>query len=179
MSRSSARWLAAAGLSITLLTASVVCALSRSHGDGPITRSPRSDDPLAESPSPGREASDLGSIEGTWEFVRLTGVPLSMLPEGALRGPRDDIVIRADGSFRWGSWEGFVQASAGTFGMFVTRPGTLRQRFDRYNASVGIVIVAGEMQIWLPDLGQDRDIDVGQAQEDIDSPDLLFRRAVP
>jgi hypothetical protein len=63
--------------------------------------------------------------------------------------------------------------------MFVTRPANLRQRFEEYNASVGIVITGDEMQVWLPDLGQDRDIDVGQTQEDIDSPDMLFRRAVP
>jgi hypothetical protein len=56
------------------------------------------------------------------------------------------------------------------------RPANLRRRFEEYNASVGIVIVHGEMQVWLPDLGQDRDIDVGQSQEDIDSPDMLFRR---
>jgi hypothetical protein len=32
------------------------------------------------------------------------------------------------------------------------------------------------MQIWLPDLGQDRDVDFGDAVEDIDSPDMEFRR---
>lgn len=31
--------------------------------------------------------------------------------------------------------------------------------------------------IRLPDLGQDRDVDRGEAQEDIDSPDMAFRRA--
>jgi hypothetical protein len=32
------------------------------------------------------------------------------------------------------------------------------------------------MQVWLPDLGQDRDVDFGDAVEDIDSPDMEFRR---
>jgi hypothetical protein len=106
----------------------------------------------------------------------LTGVPPSLLPDGALRDSRADIIIRGDGTFRWGRWTGYVEGSAGEFGMFVTRPANLRRRFAEYNASVGIVVVHDEMRVWLSDLGQDRDIDVGQAQEDIDSPDMLFRR---
>jgi hypothetical protein len=35
------------------------------------------------------------------------------------------------------------------------------------------------LKIWLPDLGADRDIDVGNAGEDIDSPDLAFVRPSP
>jgi hypothetical protein len=37
----------------------------------------------------------------------------------------------------------------------------------------------GKMLLVIPDLGQDRDIDLGQAAEDIDSPDMLFRRLTP
>jgi len=32
------------------------------------------------------------------------------------------------------------------------------------------------MQVWLPDLGQDRDVDFGAAVEHIDSPDMAFRK---
>jgi hypothetical protein len=53
----------------------------------------------------------------------------------------------------------------------------LGQRFADYGASATITIVGDEMRIWLPDLGQDRDVDFGDAVEDIDSPDMAFRKA--
>jgi hypothetical protein len=37
-------------------------------------------------------------------------------------------------------------------------------------ASVSISIVGNRMRFWLPDLGQDRDVDFGDAVEDIDPP---------
>jgi hypothetical protein len=171
------RWLGAAGVSIALLLASVGYVLFRPGGDGPSS-GPRASvgPPSVDPPTPSTIASNVTSIAGTWEFASLTGVPPSLLPDGALRDSRADIIIRGDGTFRWGRWTGYVEGSAGEFGMFVTRPANLRRRFAEYNASVGIVVVHDEMRVWLSDLGQDRDIDVGQAQEDIDSPDMLFRR---
>jgi hypothetical protein len=172
-----ARWLGAAGVSMALLLASVSYVLFRPRGDGPSAGSQASvGPPSVDPPTPPPVASNFTSIAGTWEFASLTGVPPSLLPDGALRDSRDDIVIRGDGTFGWGRWTGYIEGSDGKFGMFVMRPANLRRRFEEYNASVGIVIVHGEMQVWLPDLGQDRDIDVGQSQEDIDSPDMLFRR---
>lgn len=174
--------LGAAAVSAVLLSASIVFVLSRlgDRGSSPPADPNAPVGPsLTGSTSPSADSPDLSSVIGTWEFVSLTGVPLSLLPPGALRGPRDDIVIRADGSFRWGHWSGFVKfdVAGGKFGMFPTQPGKLQRRFEEYNAGVGISIVHGRMQVWLPDLGQDRDVDVGQSQEDIDSPDMLFRRA--
>ena len=89
---------------------------------------------------------------------------------------RRDLVIRNDGSFRWGTWFGHVDGSGTEFALFIARPAGLRQRFDDFGASVSIPIVGRRMQIWLPDLGQDRDVDFGDAVEDIDSPDMEFRR---
>jgi hypothetical protein len=63
--------------------------------------------------------------------------------------------------------------------MFVTEPTPLRQWFDAYSAGIGLLLQGGELLVWLPDLGQDRDVDRGDAQEDIDSPDMAFRRARP
>ena len=60
--------------------------------------------------------------------------------------------------------------------LLIARPTDLRQRFDDFAASVSISIVGNRMQFWLPDLGQDRDVDFGDAVEDIDSPDMEFRR---
>lgn len=61
----------------------------------------------------------------------------------------------------------------------VTRPGELRRRFDAFNAYVGLLRVRNELRVWLPDLGVDRDIDLGHFVDDIDLPDMLFRRATP
>jgi hypothetical protein len=177
MRRRSGRSLGAAGVSVALLLASVGYVLFRPRGDSPLSGSRASvEPPPVDPPTPPLVASSFSSIAGTWEFASLTGVPPSQLPEGALRDSRADIIIRGDGTFRWGRWTGYIEGSAGTFGMFVTRPANLRRRFEEYNASVGIVIEHDEMRVGLPDLGQDRDIDVGQTQEDIDSPDMLFRR---
>jgi hypothetical protein len=171
------RWLGAAGVSIALLLASFGYVLFRPRGDSPSSGSRASvGPPSVDPPTPPPVTSNVTSIAGTWEFASLTGVPPSLLPDGALPDSRDDIIIRGDGTFRWGRWTGYIEGSGGKFGMFVMRPANLRRRFEEYNASIGIVIVHGEMQVWLPDLGQDRDIDVGQSQEDIDSPDMLFRR---
>jgi hypothetical protein len=121
-------------------------------------------------------ASDVASIVGTWEFAALTGVPPAELPPGSVPDNRRDLVIRNDGSFRWGTWFGHVDGSGTEFALFIARPADLRQRFDDFGASVSISIVGHRMQIWLPDLGQDRDVDFGDAVEDIDSPDMEFRR---
>lgn len=93
---------------------------------------------------------------GTWEFVSLTGTPVSLLPPGAVRGPREDIVILADGSFSWGNWSGFVEfdVSGGKFALFPTQPTKLRRRFHEDKAGVGLSIVRGKMFVILPDLGR-------------------------
>ena len=121
-------------------------------------------------------ASDVASVAGTWEFAALTGVPPAELPPGSVPDNRRDLVIRNDDSFRWGTWFGHVDGSGTEFDLFITRPAGLRQRFDDFGASVSISIVGQRMQVWLPDLGQDRDVDFGDAGEDIDSPDMEFRR---
>ena len=66
-----------------------------------------------------------------------------------------------------------------SFALFVTAPTPLRQRFDEYSAGIGLLVQGRALLIWLPDLGQDRDVDRGEAQEDIDSPDMAFRRVRP
>jgi hypothetical protein len=119
----------------------------------------------------------VASIAGTWEFEALTGVPPADLPPGSVPDNRHDMVIEADGSFRWGSWSGHIDASGSGFALVVSRPMRLGQRFADYGASATITIVGDEMRIWLPDLGQDRDVDFGDAVEDIDSPDMAFRKA--
>ena len=121
-------------------------------------------------------APDVASIVGTWEFASLTGVPPAELPPGSVPDNRRDLVIRNDGSFRWGTWFGRADGSGTEFDLFIARPAGLRQRFDDFGASLSISIVGHRMQIWLPDLGQDRDVDFGDAVEDIDSPDMEFRR---
>lgn len=177
-------WLGAAAVSAVLLAASIVFLLSRPGDHAPLqpggSERPVGPSP-AGSPSPSADSPDLSALIGNWEFVSLTGVPVSLLPPGAVRGPRDDIVIRADGSFRWGHWSGFLKfdVAGDKFGMYPTLPTKLRRRFEEYNAGVGISIVRGKMAVILPDLGQDRDIDLGQAAEDIDSPDMMFHRLTP
>ena len=113
---------------------------------------------------------------GTWEFAALTGVPSAELPPGSVPDDRRDLVIRNDGSFRWGTWFGHIDGSGTEFDLFIARPAGLRQRFDDFGASVSISIVGNRMQIRFPDLGEDRDVDFGDAVEDIDSPDMMFRR---
>lgn len=129
-----------------------------------------------ETPQIDANATDIAPIAGTWEFDALTGVPPAELPPGSVPDNRHDLVIDDDGSFRWGTWVGHVSGSNKEFALLVVRPAGLRQRFDEYRASVGISIVGRAMQIWLPDLGQDRDVDFGAAVEDIDSADMAFRR---
>jgi hypothetical protein len=75
-----------------------------------------------------------------------------------------------------GTWLGHVDGSDPGSALLIAGPTDLRQRFDDFGASVSISIVGNRMQIWLPDRGQDRDVDVGDAVEDIDSPDMEFRR---
>jgi hypothetical protein len=75
-----------------------------------------------------------------------------------------------------GTWFGHVDGSDPGSALLIAGPTDLRQRFDDFGASVSISIVGNRMQIWLPDLGQDRDVDVGDAVEDIDSPDMEFRQ---
>jgi hypothetical protein len=121
-------------------------------------------------------STGVAVIAGTWEFEALTGVPPAELPPGSVPDNRHDLVIDADGSFRWGSWSGYVDASGSGFALFVVRPARLGQDFVDYGASAGITIEGDEMRIWLPDLGRDRDVDIGAAVEDIDSPDMAFRK---
>lgn len=123
------------------------------------------------------EDADIGSIEGVWVFQALTGVPPSELPPGSVPDNRHDFVIHESGSFRWGTWSGRVEGSGNDFLLVVERPRRLGRRFAEYQASVGAWIDGNRLQVWLPDLGQDRDLDFGAAVEDIDSPDMAFRRA--
>lgn len=131
------------------------------------------------SPSPATTELDVMPIAGTWRFASITGVAPELLPPGAVPDNRSDIVIRKDGSFRWGHWSGQVEGSGRSFALFVTAPTPLRQRFDEYSAGIGLLLQGSALLIWLPDLGQDRDVDRGEAQEDIDSPDMAFRRVRP
>lgn len=130
-----------------------------------------SDSDLVVADSGGEE-----SIAGTWEFGSLTGVPNAKLPPGSVPDNRHDLVIQEDGSFRWGSWSGHVDASESGFALYVVRPERLGRRFIDYGASAAITIDGNAMRIWLPDLGRDRDVDIGDAVDDIDSPDMAFRR---
>jgi hypothetical protein len=109
--------------------------------------------------------SDVASIVGTWEFAALTGVPPAKLPHGSIPDDRRDLVIRNDGSFRWGTWLGYVDGSDPGSALLIAGPTDLRQRFDDFGASVSTSIVGNRMQIWLLDLGQDRDVDVGDASK--------------
>jgi hypothetical protein len=118
----------------------------------------------------------LERIVGSWRFDRLTGVPPRELPQGALADNRHDLVIAPDGTFTWGSWSGMASGAQDRFSLVVTDPSTLARRFDDYGASITIVLVDDEMRIWLPDLGRDRDVDVGTAVEDIDARDMAFVR---
>ena len=69
---------------------------------------------------------------------------------------------------------------AGTdFLLDITAPAALREWFDFYGAAIVVLRDGRTLKIWLPDLGADRDIDVGSAGEDIDSPDLAFVRSSP
>jgi hypothetical protein len=120
--------------------------------------------------------SEVASIEGTWVFDALTGVRPSQLPPGSVPDNRHDIVIDETGSFHWGSWSGHVEGSGNDLKLFVEQPRELGRRFAEYQASVSAWIAGGRMKVWLPDLGQDRDVDFGTAVEDIDSPDMAFRR---
>ena len=131
------------------------------------------------SPSPATTELDVMPIAGTWRFASITGVAQELLPPGAVPDNRSDIVIRKDGSFRWGDWSGQVEGSGRSFTLFVTAPTPLRRRFDEYNAGIGLLLQGSALLIRLPDLGQDRDVDRGEAQEDIDSPDMAFRRVRP
>jgi len=129
--------------------------------------------------SPATTTLDFTPIAGTWRFASITGVAPELLPPGAVPDNRSDIVIRKEGSFRWGHWSGRVEGSGRSFALFVTEPIPLRQRFDEYSAAIGLLLQGGRLLVSLPDLGQDRDVDRGEAQEDIDSPDMAFRKVRP
>jgi hypothetical protein len=172
-------WFGVTSVAVVLTAISTALLLSRPRDQALLQGGGSGDSPgPAGSPSPSLGASDLSAAIGTWEFVARTGVPLPLLPPSAVRGPEADLVIHADGSFQWGGWTGFVrfEGSEGEFALFLTHPANLRRRFKEYNAGVGVSIAGRKMQIIFPDLGQDRDIDYGQAQEDIDSNVMLFRR---
>jgi len=115
-------------------------------------------------------------LAGTWSFVAFPGVRPSLLTPGSIPDNRHDIVIFEDGSYRWGRWSGSVEGADGEFSMYLDRPLALRRRFDDYNAVVSLLLEGDELEVWLPDLGIDRDIDRGAAGEDIDDADMLFRR---
>jgi hypothetical protein len=110
--------------------------------------------------------------------VSTRGVPgfVGWLLDGNGSRDRHDLVIDADGSFRWGPWSGYIDAWSSEFALFVIRPERLGQDFADYGERAGITIEGDEMRIWLPDLGRDRDVDIGAAVEDIDSPDTAFRK---
>ena len=124
-----------------------------------------------------------GAIVGRYRFVPGGAPHYNPLPAGALRGPHDDLVIRADGTFGWGRWSGSVSGSPASLTLLVEHPNRPTWRFfygDRL--PVGIAIDGVRLKVWLPDLGVDRDIDrgetVGTGQDD-DAPDMLFRRVQP
>ena len=118
-------------------------------------------------------------IVGRWRFDAITGVPPDELPKQALRDNRNDLVIAADGSFHWGGWTGMVTGAGTDFLLDITAPTALRERFDFYGAAIVVLRDGRTLKIWLPDLGADRDVDVGSAGDDIDSPDLAFVRPSP
>jgi hypothetical protein len=175
-------WRASTAISVVLLLASGGYLLMRSRSTTtiPAREADGSGGSRASgSPSPATTSLDVTPITGTWRFASITGVAPELLPPGAVPDNRSDIVIRKDGSFRWGHWSGRVEGSGRSFALFATEPTPLRQRFDAYSAGIGLLLQGGELLVWLPDLGQDRDVDRGEAQEDIDSPDMAFRRARP
>jgi hypothetical protein len=175
-------WRAPTAVSVALLlvSGSYLLMRSRSTTTTPAREGDGSGGSRASgSQSPATTALDVTPIAGTWRFASITGVAPELLPRGAVPDNRSDIVIRKGGSFRWGHWSGRVEGSGRSFAMFVTEPTPLRQRFDAYSAGIGLLLQGGELLVWLPDLGQDRDVDRGDAQEDIDSPDMAFRRARP
>ena len=172
-------WRTPAAVSVVLLLASVGYMLGRSRTQTPTTpaEAERSVGPGPNgSTYPATPPLDVTPIAGTWGFASITGVAPALLPRGAVPDNRSDLVVEGDGSFRWGRWSGRVEGSGKDFALLVERPTELRQRFDEYGASIGIALRGGELLVSLPDLGQDRDVDRGEAQEDIDSPDMAFRR---
>lgn len=157
-----------------------------SCGQGPPPDSPSSSPPVGASPADASESpvQAVGPFVGTgivgrWRFDAITGVPPDELPKQALRDNRNDLVIAADGSFRWGRWTGMVTGAGTDFLLDITAPTALRERFDFYGAAIVVLRDGRTLKIWLPDLGADRDVDVGSAGDDIDSPDLAFVRPSP
>jgi hypothetical protein len=157
-----------------------------SCGQGPPPDSPSSSPPVGASPADASESPVQGvgpfvgtGIVGRWRFDAITGVPPDELPKQALRDNRNDLVIAADGSFRWGRWTGMVTGAGTDFLLDITAPTALRERFDFYGAAIVVLRDGRTLKIWLPDLGADRDVDVGSAGDDIDSPDLAFVRPTP
>jgi len=172
-------WRAPAALSVVLLLATSGYLLVRSRGDA--ARDVAEGDgsgglvPTDPGPSPTLEP-DVTRIVGIWRFKSITGVAPMNLPPGAVRDNRGDIVIGDDGTFRWGVWSGHVEGSDREYVLFVRRPPRLSRRFDEYHAGVSVQFLDGVLRVWLPDLGKDRDLDRGEAHEDIDSPDMTFLR---
>jgi hypothetical protein len=127
------------------------------------------------SPGPSSRA-----IAGTYRLVPRGAPHFTPLPAGALRGPHDDLLIRADGTFKWGTWSGSVSGSSASLTLLVQHPSRPTWRsFYGDRLPVGIAIDGDRLQVWLPDLGVDRDIDRGLAVgtgQDADAPDMLFRR---
>jgi hypothetical protein len=157
-----------------------------SCGQGPPPDSSSSSPPVGASPADASESpvQSVGPFVGTgivgrWRFDAITGVPPDELPKQALRDNRNDLVIAADGSFHWGGWTGMVTGAGTDFLLDITAPTALRERFDFYGAAIVVLRDGRTLKIWLPDLGADRDVDVGSAGDDIDSPDLAFVRPSP
>ena len=173
-------WRAPATVSVVLLLATGGYLLVRSRGDAApdVGQSEGSGGTAPSDPSPSpRPQSDVTLIVGIWRFDSITGVAPADLPPGAVRDNRRDIVIQDDGAFRWGAWSGRVEGSDREYVLFVKRPARLSRRFDEYDAGVRVQLLDGMLRVWLPDLGQDRDLDRGEeVQDDIDSPDMTFRR---
>jgi hypothetical protein len=169
---------------VAVIVVSSVAAVS--CGRGPPPNSSSSSPPVEASPAD-TSASPVPSvgpfvgtgIVGRWRFDAITGVSPDELPKDALRDNRDDLVIAADGLFRWGGWTGTVTGAGTDFLLDITAPTALRKRFDFSGAAIVVLRAGRTLKIWLPDLGTDRDVDMGSAGEDIDSPDLAFVRPSP
>ena len=170
-------WRAPAAVSMVLLLATGGYLLVRSRGDAArdVGEGDGSGGSVPTDPGPSPTLGpDITRIVGIWRFESITGVAPANLPQGAVRDNRRDIVIRDEGTFRWGVWSGHVEGSDREYVLFVRRPARLSRRFDEFNAGVTVQLLDGVLRVWLPDLGQDRDLDRGEAQEDIDSPDMTF-----
>ena len=101
-------WIAPCAALIFIGALSAACSTS---GSSDVARSGSAADVDVQPHLSDGTASDIASVVGTWEFAALTGVPPAELPTGSVPDDRRDLVIRNDGSFRWGTWLGHVDGS--------------------------------------------------------------------